>query len=119
MVDNGEMLEQAMIRESVEEVLNLSDSEEVEKGMKWLQRNIPKGIDIYKGYVCDERNTDNAWIETCVRACLETQEDKIDFPFKAGTDADDAFWTKVSHNSTHMHHKDILQSFCDRIGAKF
>uniref|UniRef100_A0A6B2FYI7 ADP-ribose pyrophosphatase, mitochondrial (Trinotate prediction) n=1 Tax=Myxobolus squamalis TaxID=59785 RepID=A0A6B2FYI7_MYXSQ len=47
MVDNGETKVQAMIREAAEEVLNLKNSDELSRGISWLERNIPKGIDVF------------------------------------------------------------------------
>ncbi|KAF1741747.1 hypothetical protein MXB_5005, partial [Myxobolus squamalis] len=94
MVDDGETKVQAMIREATEEVLNLTNADELSRGISWLERNIPKGVDLFSGYVKDRRNTDNAWIETSVRSCIESPRDKIDFQFKAGSDAADAFWTE-------------------------
>uniref|UniRef100_A0A6B2G748 ADP-ribose pyrophosphatase, mitochondrial (Trinotate prediction) n=1 Tax=Myxobolus squamalis TaxID=59785 RepID=A0A6B2G748_MYXSQ len=109
MVDNGETKEQAMIRESTEEVLNLQREDEVIRGVNWLKRNIPKGFDVYKGYATDRRNTDNAWRETCVRVCAEPPDDKIDFPFKAGSDAGYVFWTdKFNHPDLNPFYKFVL-----------
>lgn len=44
-------------REFTEEALNGVDDNELEA--LWS-----KGVSIYKGYVDDHRNTDNAWMET-------------------------------------------------------
>lgn len=68
MVDPDEVVITTLRREFMEEALdslNLEDAEkaELESAMSTF---FEKGDEIYKGYVDDPRNTDNAWIETVV-----------------------------------------------------
>uniref|UniRef100_A0A7S2WS91 Nudix hydrolase domain-containing protein n=1 Tax=Mucochytrium quahogii TaxID=96639 RepID=A0A7S2WS91_9STRA len=58
MVDDGETAFHAIKREFIEEVVSTSTHEDV------LDRIFSRGRLIYKGYVDDPRNTDNAWIES-------------------------------------------------------
>ncbi|KII63408.1 ADP-ribose pyrophosphatase, mitochondrial [Thelohanellus kitauei] len=120
MIDNGETAEQATIREAMEEIFNIPDSALRDRAHKWLIRNVPKGINIYQGYVGDSRATDNSWIETSVTACLENSDDTIDFPIVAGDDAASAFWTEANSKSKIFGgHKSILETLCEKLGAKF
>lgn len=61
MVNQGETAEKASYREFIEEALDGRVFLILEK-KNWSQ----KSITIYKGYVDDPRNTDNAWMETRV-----------------------------------------------------
>uniref|UniRef100_A0A6G3MDP5 ADP-ribose pyrophosphatase, mitochondrial (Trinotate prediction) n=1 Tax=Henneguya salminicola TaxID=69463 RepID=A0A6G3MDP5_HENSL len=120
MVDNGETENGAMVREAMEEVFNLKHTDELKRAAKWLKKNIPNGNDLYMGYIHDSRNTDNAWIETRVRGCIEKNGDKIDFNVNAGSDAGGAFWITASNKlNISYHHKSILKTYCNIIGAKF
>lgn len=54
------------------------------------------GADIYKGYVDDPRNTDNAWMETvAVNFHDETGTAVGKFPLQAGDDAKNVKWVEV------------------------
>ncbi|KJH47303.1 hydrolase, NUDIX family [Dictyocaulus viviparus] len=88
MVDAGEEVSQTLLREFSEETLGGKDRYEI----KQLWNN---GVELYKGYVDDPRNTDNAWMETvCVNfhdstALLDNVE------LRAGDDAVNVRWTSV------------------------
>lgn len=60
MVNQGETAQKASYREFIEEALDGKTFLDLEK--IWSQ----KSQTIYKGYVDDPRNTDNAWMETRV-----------------------------------------------------
>jgi hypothetical protein len=57
MVDAGEQVSETLKREFTEEALDGVDDKQLD--VLWS-----KGKPIYKGYVDDPRNTDNAWMET-------------------------------------------------------
>ena len=59
MVDPGEDVRDTLKREFSEEALGGRDAAE----MKPIWKH---GVVLYKGYVDDPRNTDNAWVETIV-----------------------------------------------------
>ena len=66
MVDPGEQVSVTLRREFMEEALDSGtlgskDKEIIEQKLKEFFDN---GKEIYKGYVDDPRNTDNAWMET-------------------------------------------------------
>lgn len=57
------------------------------------------GEEIYKGYVDDPRNTDNAWMETVAMNFHDnTGENVGKFQLKAGDDAKDIDWIDINNN---------------------
>jgi len=97
MVDPGEAVSVTVKREFGEEALNsieLSAEEKahVEKMLHDLF-DPSKCTEIYKGYVDDPRNTDNAWMETtALNIHDETGEAFKHFKLKGGDDAAQAVW---------------------------
>ncbi len=78
MVDSGELASQTLQRELKEEagiVLNLSRAET-----------------IFKGYVDDPRNTDNAWMETTAAHLHLSSAEAKSLKLKAGSDAAKVQW---------------------------
>lgn len=59
MVDPGEDVSATLKREFTEEALDNITDEKLDALWK-------TGVEIYRGYVDDPRNTDNAWMETVV-----------------------------------------------------
>lgn len=59
MVDPGEAVFETLKREFTEEALDGIDDNALEE----LWKN---GVELYRGYVDDPRNTDNSWMETVV-----------------------------------------------------
>ncbi|KAK2583048.1 hypothetical protein KPH14_009086 [Odynerus spinipes] len=66
MVDPGETVSTTLKREFMEEAMNLLESNNAKRSEMETSINqfFQNGTEIYKGYVDDPRNTDNAWIET-------------------------------------------------------
>nr|XP_022342369.1 ADP-ribose pyrophosphatase, mitochondrial-like isoform X2 [Crassostrea virginica] len=66
MVDAGEVVTATVRREFGEEALNSMEMspEEKKRLEKELDQLFSTGREIYRGYVDDPRNTDNAWMET-------------------------------------------------------
>lgn len=69
-----------------------------------------RGTEVYKGYVDDYRNTDNAWIETVAYNFHDetgTQVGKM--KLSAGDDAAAVKWLDLDKNTKlHANHNDIL-----------
>ena len=88
----------AIRREFGEEALNtlgLADSERrrVEKN---LEKLFAAGETLYTGYVDDDRNTDNAWIETTAVLFHDEEGAALnEFRLSAGDDATAVQWTMV------------------------
>jgi len=88
MVDPGEEISQTLTREFSEEALD---------GAQLPDELTKKGHELYRGYVDDPRNTDNAWMETvCVNFHDDANgkyTDKLEL--KAGSDAANVRWIKL------------------------
>jgi len=95
MVDSGEEVSVTIRREFKEETGNLARPEDVEAFDSMTKELFRNGVHVYRGYVDDPRNTDNAWIETsafhfhCTRALGEM------LPLHAGDDAAAVQWIDV------------------------
>eukprot|EP00300_Choanocystis_sp_HF-7_P029770 c3736_g1_i1.p1 GENE.c3736_g1_i1~~c3736_g1_i1.p1 ORF type:complete len:328 (-),score=43.16 c3736_g1_i1:108-1091(-) len=66
MVDAGEQVSETLKREFGEEAMSNQglSPEELEEWREQLNDLFHSGIEIFKGYVDDPRNTDNSWMET-------------------------------------------------------
>lgn len=87
MCDPGEAISLTLKREFMEEAANsLEKTEEMnEKIKRKLEKIFNQGVEIYKGYVDDPRNTDNAWMETqCINFHDDSGEMLKDFKLEAG-----------------------------------
>ena len=94
MVDAGDTVSQTLVKELSEEAVDISE--------EYLNRLFDKGMILYTGYVNDPRNTDNAWMETCVCGVLITGYEKEQFKLKeedSEHNADSAQWIKIGENS--------------------
>lgn len=100
MVDPGEKISATLKREFGEEALNSLQKSSAEK--RELEEQLHKlfsqeHLVIYKGYVDDPRNTDNAWIETeAVNYHDETGEIMDNLTLEAGDDAGKVKWVDIS-----------------------
>lgn len=63
MIEPGETVSTTLKREFGEEALNTIEKDPTAREMieKQLNELFAHGVEIYKGYVDDPRNTDNAW----------------------------------------------------------
>mmetsp|Transcript_34433 Transcript_34433/g.114970 ORF Transcript_34433/g.114970 Transcript_34433/m.114970 type:complete len:366 (-) Transcript_34433:200-1297(-) len=99
MVDAGELVSMTLRREFEEEAGNVPESErerfEDLAGRLFTEAN---GHEVYRGYVDDPRNTDNAWMETTAFHFHATGA-AARLQLNAGGDAARAFWLPVSPSS--------------------
>ena len=117
MVDHGEQVSQTLARELAEEALGKEVSpEQVKHWEEQLARIFAsEGVEVYRGYVDDFRNTDQAWMETSAFYVLLNQHHsrrlKWDLTLVAGDDASDARWMNLSAReleNMHANHADIV-----------
>ncbi|RXN12859.1 ADP-ribose mitochondrial-like protein [Labeo rohita] len=111
MVDPGERISQTLQREFSEEALNSlkaspSEREEIQKRISELFNSA--GLQMYKGYVDDPRNTDNAWMETvAVNFHDESGNSVSELPLQAGDDAGQVSWIDIDSSlalyANHLH----------------
>lgn len=115
MVDPGEKVSAALKREFIEETLNgkIHESE--------LDEFFSKGVEIYKGYVDDPRNTDNSWMETvCVNMHDEDGSFLSKLNFEAGDDAIAIHWIDVSRNvKLYASHSKLIEAAAKLRNAHF
>lgn len=97
MVEFGDNVSTTLRKEFEEETQNLPDDEK-SKFKSILDRIFKNGHLIYKGYIDDPRNTDNAWIETNVYAFFIPIDVANKLKFNAGDDAVNVDWVEVSNN---------------------
>lgn len=99
MVDPGEVISATLKREFLEEALNSleknkSELAEIKRKIESLFKN---GEEIYRGYVDDPRNTDNAWMETVAMQFHDEKGDCVAMlPLCAGDDAVGVRWMDVN-----------------------
>lgn len=102
MVDPGEKISATLKREFGEEALNSLQKSPEEKAE--LEKQLHKLFSqehfvVYRGYVDDPRNTDNAWMETeAVNYHDETGETMDNLPLEAGDDAGVVKWVDISED---------------------
>ncbi|XP_057202193.1 ADP-ribose pyrophosphatase, mitochondrial [Triplophysa rosa] len=111
MVDPGERVSQTLQREFSEEALNTLQASPSEK--EKIQKRITElfdsdGLQVYKGYVDDPRNTDNSWMETvAVNFHDESGNSVSELPLQAGDDAGQVSWIDIDSSLTlyasHLH----------------
>jgi len=104
MVDAGEIVSATVRREFAEEVLNLPSEAQRAEATRLLDQLFAGegegggGKVVYRGYVDDPRNTDNAWMETTAFHFHATGA-AARLQLNAGGDAARAFWLPVSPSS--------------------
>ncbi|XP_048362343.1 transient receptor potential cation channel subfamily M member 2 isoform X1 [Sphaerodactylus townsendi] len=113
---------------------SLEPGEALPQKLKWIlrrefwpqfQKLLNQGTEVYKGYMDDPRNTDNAWIETsAINVHFEDQNDvemKRLNSFLQGCDLEVAVrWQVVDKRiPLYTNHKEILKKASDLLGAYY
>ena len=97
MVECGDTVSLTLKKEFGEEALNsmeMSEGEQAET-KKHLDEMFKHGVDLYKGYVDDPRNTDHAWMETAAVNFHDKNGTFDSFKLHAGDDAGEVCWKVV------------------------
>lgn len=115
MVDDGEVVSVTVRREFTEEAGNLSDPEDQKLFAELTERLFVSGQVIYRGYVDDPRNTDNAWMETTAYHFHCSDELARFLPLHAGDDAAAVTWLDVdesneNYSNLYASHKEWVNS---------
>lgn len=113
MVDPGETISATLKREFMEEAMNLLEKsqEEREEMEKSIKEFFEKGEEIYKGYVDDPRNTDNAWMET-VALNFHDDDNSIlgKITLTAGDDARNVKWMDINNTlNLYANHSEFIR----------
>eukprot|EP00794_Sanderia_malayensis_P003487 gene3487-3985_t len=123
MVDNNERISQTLRREFSEEALAKLDMSPERRQIvsKKIEELFEHGTEVYKGYVDDPRNTDNAWMETVAYNFHDdTAEIFGELELKAGDDAEAVRWQRVSGNiPLFASHVGILEKVANMHDAAF
>ncbi|EGD80026.1 TK/HMTK protein kinase [Salpingoeca rosetta] len=120
-VDPGERVSETLKREFSEEALNSLQMSEAE--VRALRSAVDglfaAGSEVYRGYVHDDRNTDNAWIETtCVLYHDASGHALGNFALSGGDDAMEAHWEMVRSDLTmHAGHHNWLALVARKLGC--
>lgn len=108
MVDAGEQVSQTLQREFAEEAMHGV----VDK--KSLEELWSCGKELYRGYVDDPRNTDNAWMETVVVNFHDAKGLLKNVTLQAGDDATSLRWIRVDSKeplyASHSHFIQLLKA---------
>lgn len=121
MVDPGEKVSETLKREFMEEAFNSletpAEQRRVDEAM--ISEFFAGGVDIYKGYVDDPRNTDNAWMETvAVNFHDEDGHHVGKFNLRAGDDAAKVRWLDIDASlDLYASHSDLLKAVVERLSA--
>ncbi|XP_014237368.1 putative nudix hydrolase 6 [Trichogramma pretiosum] len=118
MVDPGEKVTVTLRREFMEEAMNTLEKsvEELKIVEKTIETFFSNGEEIYKGYVDDPRNTDNAWMETIVFNFHDASGKIVgNFNLQAGDDATKVKWIDIDCNLIlYASHKDFIQKIVQK-----
>ncbi|XP_072273337.1 ADP-ribose pyrophosphatase, mitochondrial isoform X2 [Pyxicephalus adspersus] len=121
MVDPGELVTATLRREFCEEALNSLERSGGEKDTQDRIQSLfsQQHLQIYRGYVDDPRNTDNAWMETQAVNYHDDTGDLLDqLALQAGDDAGKVQWVDISQKcSLYANHAYFIQIVAEKRGA--
>jgi len=121
MVDPGERIATTLKREFMEEALDSTATarQNIDQLNDVVTDFFEQGEEIYRGYVDDPRNTDNAWMETVVMHFHDESGKKVGrFPLQAGDDAVAICWMELSSEiNLYASHRDFVKTTVNRLGA--
>ena len=103
MVDAGEHVSATVRREFTEEAGNIEDPADRVKFEEMCNQLFGAGVVVYKGYVDEPRNTDNAWIETAVFHMHCPAEIGTLLPLNAGDDAVGVRWFDIDTENPNLY----------------
>ncbi len=123
MVEAGDTVSLTLRKEFGEEALNsleASPEEQIEIASN-LEKLFATGDEIYRGYVDDYRNTDNAWMVTTVYNFHDESGEIFNkFKLKAGDDAGDVSWKEISQElDLFASHNDFVKAVYEFRLSKF
>ncbi|XP_045665928.1 ADP-ribose pyrophosphatase, mitochondrial-like [Ursus americanus] len=122
MVEPGEKISTTLKREVGEEAMNSlqksrAETQDLEKQLHKLFSQ--EHSVVYKGYVDDPRNTDNAWMETeAVNYSDDTGEIMDHLSLEAGDDAKKVKWVDINDQlKLYASHSQFIQLVAEKRGA--
>ena len=121
MVDADEEVSLTLKREFNEEALNSLEGDQKEKIIRDIKKLFKNGEIIYKGYVDDPRNTDNAWMETVACNFHDDNGKTVGrIPLSAGDDAQAVRWLSIDRPlKLYASHTEFIEKVCAKRNAYF
>ncbi|EZA58090.1 ADP-ribose pyrophosphatase, mitochondrial [Ooceraea biroi] len=121
MVDPNETVSTTLMREFMEEALNFLEKDDAEKEAlrNSIREFFTKRDEVYKGYVDDPRNTDNAWMET-VAINFHDEDNAVigKLALQAGDDARNARWMDInSRINLYANHSEFIRKIVSQRDA--
>ncbi|CAH1971874.1 unnamed protein product [Acanthoscelides obtectus] len=121
MVDPGEQVSETLRREFLEEAMNSLEmsKEQAEKDQQMIREFFSSGDVIYKGYVDDHRNTDNAWMETVAVNFHDEDGTHVGkFELTAGDDAQNVKWMDINRDlKLYASHSNFMKLVVEKLCA--
>ena len=126
MVDAGETVSVTVRREFEEEAGSIAEPERRQLFQKLVNELFGSGKGgeiVYRGYVDDPRNTDNAWMESTVIHFHCRPQLAALLPLKAGDDASDVMWLNVDeaepkYKRLYASHKDWVDLVSKKLHSR-
>jgi len=121
MVDADEEISLTMKREFGEEALNSLEESHKKETKRNIDQLFKNGEHIYKGYVDDPRNTDNAWMETVASNFHDEKGETVGkIPLSAGDDAAAVRWLSIDGPlELYASHSLFIEQVCQKRNAFF
>ncbi len=123
MCDPGEHVSVTLKREFMEEATDClgENSASREETEKHLDKLFSGGHEIYKGYVDDPRNTDNAWMETIAYNFHDENDESLGhFKLTAGDDAGAVTWMTIGKSlKLYASHRDFIEMVVKKQNASW
>ena len=113
MVDPGDTVSLTLKKEFGEEALNSIEMDQATRLKVRVQLDdlFKHGTVLYKGYVDDPRNTDNAWMETVAVNFHDSANAFDSFKLHAGDDAGEVCWIAVESGiKLYANHKQLVEA---------
>ncbi|XP_050304005.1 ADP-ribose pyrophosphatase, mitochondrial isoform X2 [Anthonomus grandis grandis] len=121
MVDPGEQVSETLKREFMEEALDSLEAsfEQRKLDEEMIKQFFSFGSEIYKGYVDDPRNTDNAWMETVAVNFHDDNGQHVGkFDLRAGDDAANVKWMDIDRSlALYASHSELVKTVVEKLGA--
>lgn len=121
MVDPGEVVTTTLKREFLEEALDAlgRKPEQLSEADTIVTKFFESGETVYKGYVDDPRNTDNAWMETvAVNFHDDTGLSVGKLPLSAGDDAVNVRWMDIGKDlELYASHIQFIEAVAEKLNS--
>ena len=112
MVEPGSNISKTVMAEFTEEAMNSLEMTHETKALaeKQVLELFAKSVEVYRGYIDDPRNTDNAWMETVAMHVHIDESESRKYKLHAGDDASEVVWQPYTEDiKLYASHKDFIE----------